>query len=121
MRKRAKNIIRLLDNAVDAEKRYDFQNAKQYYKKIVSLHPCSPEADIARERMEDMDALSSEKRIYKRIDRNAKRVLTEIGIDISGSPELMQILTFRGDSGDLATLLNVLEEIRLKCRHLALP
>jgi len=100
MRKRAKTIIRLFDSAVDAEKRYDFQNAKQYYKKIVSLHPCSPEADIARERMEDMDALSCEKRIYKRIDRNAKRVLTEIGVDISGSPALMEIL-MEADAIDL--------------------
>lgn len=92
MRKRAKKILRLFDDAVEAEKRYDFQNAKQYYRKVALLHPNSPEADIARERTEDMDALSNEKRIYRRIDRNAKRVLTEIGIDISASPSLMKIL-----------------------------
>jgi hypothetical protein len=34
---------------------------------------------------------------------------------------LTQTLTFRGDSVDFAALLNVLEEIRHKCRHLALP
>jgi trimethylamine--corrinoid protein Co-methyltransferase len=39
-----------------------------------------------------MDALSNEKRTYRRIDRNAKRILTEIGIDISRSPLLMDIL-----------------------------
>jgi len=100
MRKRAKKIIRMFDDAVSAEKRYDFQNAKQYYGKVVALHPNSPEADIARERMEDMEALSIEKRIYKRIDRNAKRVLTEIGIDIANSPVLMEIL-MEADAIDL--------------------
>lgn len=34
---------------------------------------------------------------------------------------LTQTLTFRGESVDLAALLNVLEEIQHKCRHLALP
>ena len=34
---------------------------------------------------------------------------------------LTQTLTFRGESVDLAALLNVLEEIRHKCRHFALP
>lgn len=38
-----------------------------------------------------------------------------------GYNPLTQTLTFRGDSMHLASLLNVLEEIRLKCRHLALP
>lgn len=92
MRTRAKKIITLFDSAVKSEQRYEFQNAKRYYHKIAELYPKSPEAEIAAERIEDMDALSREKRIYKRIDRNAKRVLTEIGIDISGSHELMQIL-----------------------------
>ncbi len=100
MRKRVKKIIRLFDDAVAAEQKYEFQNAKHYYKKIVSLHPNSPEADIARERIVDMDALSNEKRIYKRIDRNAKRILTEIGIDISASPILMDIL-IEADAIDL--------------------
>lgn len=34
---------------------------------------------------------------------------------------LTQTLTFRGESVDLGGVLNVLEEIRHKCRHLALP
>ena len=92
MRKRAKKIIRMFDDAVAAEQRYEFQSAKRHYAKIVELHPCSPEADIARERIADMDTLSNELRIYKRIDRNARKILTEIGLDIAGSPELMQLL-----------------------------
>ncbi len=38
-----------------------------------------------------------------------------------GYSPLTQTLTFRGESVDLATLLNVLEEIRHKCRPFALP
>ncbi len=100
MRKRTKRIFRLFEEAVQAEKRYEFQNAKHYYQKVAALHPNSPEADVARERIEDMDLLSCEKRTYRRIDRNAKRVLTKIGIDISGSPELLQIL-MEADAIDL--------------------
>jgi trimethylamine--corrinoid protein Co-methyltransferase len=92
MRKRAKKIIRMFDDAVAAEKRYAFQNAKHYYNKIVALHPNSPEADIARERIVDMDALSNEKRIYRRIHRNARKILTDIGMNISASPVLMELL-----------------------------
>jgi trimethylamine--corrinoid protein Co-methyltransferase len=47
-----------------------------------------------------MDALSNEKRIYRRIHRNARRVLTEIGIDIANSAELMEIL-MQADAIDL--------------------
>jgi trimethylamine--corrinoid protein Co-methyltransferase len=92
MRKRTKKILTWFDGAIESERKYEFQNAKQYYKKIAAHYPESPEAEIAAERIQDMDALSKEKRIYRRIDRNAKRILTEIGIDISGSPELMEIL-----------------------------
>ncbi len=100
MRKRLKNILMLFDAAIDAEKKYEFQNAKQYYKKIASLYPYSPEADIARGRIEDMNDLSNEKRIYRRIHRNAQRILTEIGIDISGSPVLLDLL-MEADAVDL--------------------
>ena len=100
MRKRAKKIIALFDTAVETEKRFEFQNAKRHYKKIVELYPNSPEAEIARERIEDMDALSQEKRIYRRIDRNARRILSEIGLDVSSSPELMEIL-IEADAVDL--------------------
>jgi len=92
MRTRAKKIISLFDSAVRNEQEYKFQNAKSFYSKVATLYPRSPEADIARERIEDMDALSRELRIYKRIHRNARRVLTEIGLDISGCSEIMEIL-----------------------------
>lgn len=92
MRQRAKKIIKLFDNAVAFEQRYEFQHAKNYYQKIAALYPQSPEADIARERVADMDLLSNEKRTYKRIDRNARKILTEVGMDVAGSPALMEVL-----------------------------
>jgi len=100
MRKRAKKIISIFDSAVASENRYEFNNAKHYYKKIDKLYPKSPEAEIARERIADMDALSHEKRIYRRIDRNARRILSEIGMDISGSQELVDIF-MEADAIDL--------------------
>jgi trimethylamine---corrinoid protein Co-methyltransferase len=92
MRKRSKKIIKLFDDAVAAEQRYEFQHAKKHYKKIAALYPGSPEADIAGQRVADMDLLSDEKRVYKRIDRNARKILTEIGLDITGSEKLMDLL-----------------------------
>lgn len=91
-RKRHKKIIRLFDAAINAETNYDFQKAKNYYREVVREYPNSPEGEIALDRIEDMDLLSKEKRLYKKIDRDARRILTEIGIDISSSPELMEIL-----------------------------
>jgi trimethylamine--corrinoid protein Co-methyltransferase len=100
MRMRKKKILALFDTAVELEKKYEFQNAKKSYQKISSLYPESPEAEIARERIDDMEALSNEKRIYRRIDRNAKRILTEVGVNISGSPILMDLL-LEADAIDL--------------------
>jgi len=100
MRRRNRKVVRLLDSAVEAETNYNFQKAKRFYKQIAEQYPYSPEEDIARERMRDMDSLAIEKRIYKRIDKNAKRLLTEIGMDISSSPELMEIL-MQADAIDL--------------------
>jgi len=92
MRKRQKEIIRLFDSAVESENKYEFNNARKNYIRIADLWPRSPEADIAKGRIDDMEALIKEKQIYKRIDRNARRVLTEIGVDISHSQALMDIL-----------------------------
>jgi len=92
MRQRNKKLIKLFDNAVSSEKQYEFQRAKHCYQKIVALNSKSPEADIARERIRDMDTLSREKQVYRRIHQNAKKILTEIGMDIASSPALMDLL-----------------------------
>lgn len=92
MRQRNKKFIKLFDDAVSSEKQYEFQRAKHCYQKVVALHSKSPEADIARERIRDMDTLSREKQVYRRIHHNAKKILTEIGMDIASSPALMDLL-----------------------------
>jgi hypothetical protein len=50
-----------------------FNKPRSTMKRSQSLYPGSPEADIARERVAEMDVLSIEKRTYKRIDRNARK------------------------------------------------
>ena len=65
MRKRQKKIIKLFDSAVEAENIYEFFRAKKSYSKVTELWPKSPEADIARDRINDMDALIREKQTYK--------------------------------------------------------
>jgi len=75
-----------------------------------------------------------DERIEDWFEKNRSAIYTDSRIDpfesICGSNPanlhraynpLTQTLTFRGESVDLAALLNVLEEIRHKCRHLALP
>jgi trimethylamine--corrinoid protein Co-methyltransferase len=74
------------------EKEAQFEKAKSTYEEI--LHHVTDETILqkARCRMEDMDDLIAEKAIYQRIDENAKRVLTEIGINISENQPLLDLL-----------------------------
>lgn len=92
MIKRHKKVIKLYDSAVKAESFIRFQEAKRLYKQICDTYPNSPEGIISKSRIDEMDALYREKRLYRKIDKNARRILTEIGIDISSSHELMDIL-----------------------------
>jgi trimethylamine--corrinoid protein Co-methyltransferase len=88
-----------MNNAADAlakgfarEHEFDFEAAKRIYTDVVDQGAETSEATIASDRLRDMDDLIAEKAIYERIHSNAKRVLTEIGINISESPELMDLL-----------------------------
>jgi len=74
------------------EKEAKFEKAKSIYEDI--LHHVTDETILekARYRMEDMDDLIAEKAIYQRIDENAKRVLTDIGINIIENQLLMDLL-----------------------------
>jgi hypothetical protein len=75
-----------------------------------------------------------DERIEDWFEKNGSAVYMDSSIDPFGSiwgnnpsnihrayNPLTQTLTFRGESVDLAALLDVLEEIRRKCRDLALP
>ena len=59
---------------------------------LIQHCPDSPEAGEAEQRLPVLEALIREKQIYERIDENAKQVLTDIGMNIATSTELMDIL-----------------------------
>ncbi|WDP92023.1 MAG: trimethylamine methyltransferase family protein [Desulfobacter sp.] len=81
------------DSAIRLEKDYEFEQAKSIYSDL-AVHVKGDEAlqEKIRLRLEDMDDLIREKEAYARIHENGKRVLTDIGMNISESPELMDIL-----------------------------
>jgi len=69
-----------------------FDRAKVIYEDLFSHVSDETVLESVRCRMEDIDDLIAEKAIYRRIDENAKRVLTEIGVNIIGSQTLMDLL-----------------------------
>ncbi len=81
-----------LISAGESEAIYDFASAKKSYLNITTHFQNSPEAGMAQKRLGVMDDLIREKQIYERIDENAKKVLTDIGVNIAASPRLMDIL-----------------------------
>ena len=89
MKKQADEIF---NKGILLEKEAQFEKAKSTYEDI--LHHATDETILekARCRMEDMNDLIAEKAIYQRIDENAKRVLTDIGINISENQTLLDLL-----------------------------
>jgi len=70
------------------EKEARFEKAKAIYK---DLFRHVTDENVLKKvccRLEDIDNLIAEKAIYQRIDENAKRVLTEIGINITENQTL---------------------------------
>jgi trimethylamine--corrinoid protein Co-methyltransferase len=74
------------------EEEAEFEKAKTIYEDILRHATDETVLRKIRFRMEDIDDLIAEKAIYQRIDENAKRVLTEIGIDIIKNQSLMDLL-----------------------------
>jgi trimethylamine--corrinoid protein Co-methyltransferase len=74
------------------EKEAQFETAKVIYEDILSHVADEKIMEKVQCRMEDIDALIAEKAIYQRIDENAKRVLTEIGVNIVENQTLMDLL-----------------------------
>ena len=74
------------------EKEARFETAKSIYEDLLRHATDATILEKVHGRLEDIDDLIAEKRIYRRIDENAKRVLTEIGINISGDQILMDLL-----------------------------
>jgi trimethylamine--corrinoid protein Co-methyltransferase len=74
------------------EKEAEFENAKAIYEDLLRHVTDETVLRKIRFRMEDIDNLIAEKAIYQRIDENAKRVLTEIGINLIENQALMDLL-----------------------------
>lgn len=89
MRRQADEIF---DKGIFWEMAAEFKNAKAIYEDIFRHVTDEAVLEKVRCRMEDIDDLIAEKAIYQRIDENAKRVLSEIGIDISENQPIMDLL-----------------------------
>ena len=82
----------IFNKGIRLEREAQFEKASWLYEDI--LHHATDEMILAKacRRMEDMGDLISEKAIYRRIDENARRVLTDIGINISENQTLVDLL-----------------------------
>jgi trimethylamine---corrinoid protein Co-methyltransferase len=80
------------DKGIHFEKEAQFERAKTIYEDIFRHVTDETLLKKVRCRMEDIDDLIAEKAIYQRIDENAKRVLSEIGINIIENQPLMDLL-----------------------------
>ncbi|MBC2734113.1 MAG: trimethylamine--corrinoid methyltransferase [Desulfobacteraceae bacterium] len=89
MRKQTDEIF---DKGIFLEMAAEFDKAKAIYEDIFRHVTDETVLEKARCRMEDIDDLIEEKAIYQRIDENAKRVLSEIGINIIENQPLMDLL-----------------------------
>ena len=79
--------------AIKLERNYDFDKAKAIYSDLAAHGTDNAELnEKITLRLEDMDDLIREKETYSRIHENGIRVLTDIGMNFSESPELMDIL-----------------------------
>lgn len=85
-------VQKLMETAAQFEKVFDFEQAKEAYERIVSDFPGHGESQKAEEKMTQMDCLIEEKNIYRRIDRNARELLTKVGVNIAAYENIMNIL-----------------------------
>ena len=86
------NARTLFKEALACEKRFDFDSARKIYQEITTHFDEPAVYDRARTLLAAATDLVEEKRLYERIHQNGKRVLTEIGIDITAIQPLIDIL-----------------------------
>jgi trimethylamine--corrinoid protein Co-methyltransferase len=82
----------LFESAAKVENTFEFEKAKGIYASVAAEFPGTGQAEKAWKKMEDMDLLIEEKNIYRRINKNAKNVLTKIGINIAENERIMEIM-----------------------------
>lgn len=81
-----------LNRALGLEREFDFKEAKKIYEDLNLSDIPDTITEVVNVRLEDMESLIAEKELYQRIHDNGKKVLSEIGMNIVGSEELMSIL-----------------------------
>jgi trimethylamine--corrinoid protein Co-methyltransferase len=81
-----------LSQALGLENEIDFKGARAIYEDLKQNDIPDHIAQVVDFRLEDMDHLITEKETYQRIHANGKKVLSEIGMNIAESAELMEIL-----------------------------
>ena len=81
-----------LNRALGLEREFDFKEAKKIYEDLNLNDIPDTLTEVVNFRLEDMESLIAEKELYQRIHDNGKKVLSEIGMNIVGSEELMSIL-----------------------------
>jgi len=86
------NAETTLEKGLKLEQEADFQQAKALYQELLQHATEETILENVRLRLEDMDDLIAEKAVYQRINENAQRVLTEIGMNIAENQILMDIL-----------------------------
>jgi trimethylamine--corrinoid protein Co-methyltransferase len=87
-----KKAQEMFEAAVQVERNYDFETAKEKYEQVISDFPGTVQAGNAEDRIPAIEALIEEKKIYQRIHENAKDVLTSIGMNIAENERIMEIL-----------------------------
>ncbi|SLM30030.1 Trimethylamine:corrinoid methyltransferase-like protein [Desulfamplus magnetovallimortis] len=86
------NALNTFEEALNLENEYDFKAAKKVYEDLTANEKQGNVFEKATSRLADMDDLIEEKNIYERVHHNAIKVLSNIGMNISESQELMDIL-----------------------------
>ena len=81
-----------LNQALGLENEIDFKGARAIYEDLKQNDIPDHIAQVVDFRLEDIDHLITEKETYQRIHANGKKVLSEIGMNIAESTELMEIL-----------------------------
>lgn len=87
-----KRAYEAFDKGIRLENEAQFDKAKVIYEDLLGHVADETLLEKVRCRMEDIDDLIAEKAVYRRIDENAKRVLTEVGINITDNQPLMDLL-----------------------------
>jgi trimethylamine--corrinoid protein Co-methyltransferase len=82
----------ILDKGYALEKERHFEKAKELYANLLSEVAAGKLRDGIQQKVNELEELVREKAVYRRIDENAKRVLTDIGMNIAGNQPLMDLL-----------------------------